>query len=233
VVTFVALYLTQRRALAQDTLAENAKAGKLESGALLAAAGIFATTAVLVAASALDRDLGAPTAIAGALTAVASLIRRREGPWPLVKNISWSVLPLVAGLFVLVEAFEYTGVVAMLADELKRWADAAPLATSGGAGLLVALVCNLVNNLPAGLIAGAAVQSAHASPDVASSLLIGVDLGPNLSVTGSLATILWLHALRRENLTVSVWRFLGVGAVVMIPSLIAALAVALAMTHFH
>jgi arsenical pump membrane protein len=42
-----------------------------------------------------------------------------------------------------------------------------------------------------------------------------VDLGPNLSITGSLATILWLIALRKEKLEVSFWRFLKVGAVAM------------------
>ncbi len=84
-----------------------------------------------------------------------------------------------------------------------------------------------MNNLPVGLVAGAAVQGAHAPPDVASAILIGVDLGPNLSVTGSLATILWLYALRRENLTVGSWRFLKLGSLVMPPALIAALAAAL------
>jgi Arsenical pump membrane protein len=46
-------------------------------------------------------------------------------------------------------------------------------------------------------------------------MLMGIDLGPNLSVTGSLATILWLIALRRENLQVSAWSFLMVGVIVM------------------
>jgi arsenical pump membrane protein len=46
-------------------------------------------------------------------------------------------------------------------------------------------------------------------------MLIGIDLGPNLSVTGSLATILWLIALRRENLQVSAWSFLKAGVIVM------------------
>lgn len=55
------------------------------------------------------------------------------------------------------------------------------------------------------------------------ALLIGVDLGPNLSVTGSLATILWLVALRREGEHVSAWHFLRVGAVVTIPALLLAL----------
>ena len=41
---------------------------------------------------------------------------------------------------------------------------------------------------------------------VRAAVLIGVDLGPNLSVTGSLATILWLAALRREGEHVDAWR---------------------------
>ena len=54
-------------------------------------------------------------------------------------------------------------------------------------------------------------------------MLIGVDLGPNLSVTGSLATILWLIALRREGLHVSGWTFLKVGALAMPIALILAI----------
>ena len=50
--------------------------------------------------------------------------------------------------------------------------------------------------------------------------MIGVDLGPNLTVTGSLATILWLIALRREGIHISAWRFLRVGVVVMPPALL-------------
>ena len=53
---------------------------------------------------------------------------------------------------------------------------------------------------------------------------LGVDLGPNLSVTGSLATILWLAALRREGLHMGALTFLKIGAVVMLPALILSLA---------
>ena len=56
-------------------------------------------------------------------------------------------------------------------------------------------------------------------------MLIGVDLGPNLSVTGSLATILWLTALRREGHKVSAAAFLQLGLIVMPPALLLALAV--------
>jgi arsenical pump membrane protein len=58
----------------------------------------------------------------------------------------------------------------------------------------VAIARNLMNNLPVGLIAGSAATAANRPHQVTGTLLIGVDLGPNLSITGSLATILWLVA---------------------------------------
>jgi arsenical pump membrane protein len=85
-----------------------------------------------------------------------------------------------------------------------------------------------MNNLPAGLVAGRVVGIEHVSEPVRAAVLIGADLGPNLSVTGSLATILWLGALRREGLHVGAWQFLKLGALVMPPALVLALASALA-----
>ena len=66
--------------------------------------------------------------------------------------------------------------------------------------------------------------------EIAGAILIGVDLGPNLSVTGSLATILWLTALRREGETVTAWQFLKLGTVVMIPALVLSIG---ALLLFH
>jgi arsenical pump membrane protein len=73
------------------------------------------------------------------------------------------------------------------------------------------------------LIAGSVVAANQLPSQITGAMLIGVDLGPNLSVTGSLATILWLVVLRREGLDVGTWRFLRLGAVVMPPALVLAL----------
>jgi arsenical pump membrane protein len=232
-ITFGALYLTQRRNLAEERIEQNVVAEKLSTGGKMAAAGILATAIVLVSASALDVPLGAPTAVMGALTAAATLTAQRESPWGLVKEISWGVLPLVAGLFVLVEALNRTGAVAALAGAMQQSSEAWPQGSAWGAGVVIAVACNLMNNLPAGLLVGAALQSAHASPGMTAATLIGVDLGPNLSVTGSLATILWLTALRRENVSVSAWQFLKLGAMVMTPALLGALAAALCLPHLQ
>jgi arsenical pump membrane protein len=226
VATYLLLYWTQRRALRQD-LASSIPRPALSASGKLAAAGIAATAVVLLAASALGLQLGPPTAVAGAATAVAVLILERKSPWPIVKDISWGVLPLVAGLFVLVEALAKTGLIETIAALLHDGARQSTLWGGGLAGIGVALVSNLINNLPAGLIAGSAVAAMPISDQVTRAVLIGVDLGPNLSVTGSLATILWLTALRRDGLAVGFFAFLKIGIVVMPPALILALAAAL------
>jgi arsenical pump membrane protein len=154
------------------------------------------------------------------------LVMKRQSPRPIFTGISWSVLPLVAGLFVLVEGLNATGVVPALARALGEAGGAAPVATSWAAGLGVAIGSNLINNLPMGLIAATANEAVHLPPRIARAVLIGVDLGPNLSVTGSLATILWLIALRREGEHVSAVRFLKLGLLVMPPALLLALAAA-------
>jgi arsenical pump membrane protein len=139
------------------------------------------------------------------------------------------VLPLVAGLFVLVEALARTGVVDRLAGLLKLADAQAPMLTAAVGGAVVAIGTNLVNNLPLGLVAATTSQAAHVTGRVTEALLIGVDLGPNLSVTGSLATILWLIALRREGIKIGGLAFLRLGALVMPPALLLALAALLAM----
>lgn len=49
---------------------------------------------------------------------------------------------------------------------------------------------------------------------------VAVDLGPNLSVTGSLATLLWLIMLRRSGIEVTAGQFMRVGAIVLLPTLV-------------
>jgi len=84
----------------------------------------------------------------------------------------------------------------------------------------VGFVSNGMNNLPVGLAAGTALAADAWLRPVDNAVLIGVDLGPNLSVTGSLATILWLIALRRDNAEITTWEFLKTGAIIMPVSLV-------------
>jgi arsenical pump membrane protein len=224
VATYVVLRLALNTALREEKLARDVPRPHLSHEGKLTAWGIAAIGVVLIGASALDVQLGLPTFICGAVTAALVLLLSRQSPVPLLKDIAWGVLPLVAGLFVMVEELIRTGVIARLSGLLHELVAQSANKAVWVTGIVVAIADNIANNLPVGLVAGSVANSDHLPPAVTGAILIGVDLGPNLSVTGSLATILWLVALRREGLDVSAWRFLKIGWLVMFPALIAALA---------
>jgi len=236
VVTFIVMRIFFRDELCKNIECEVEDA-KLSGNGKLVLAGLALMIAVLLTASAMKKDLGLPTCLAAlVITAVVSF-KSKSNPMTLAREISWGTLLLVAGLFIMVDAVESQGALKLT----QQWLDwAAHLGQSAGAlvaGFAVAIANNIVNNLPLGLIAGSTIRAAHAKGLMVNAVLIGVDLGPNLSVTGSLATILWLLALRKdsggdaegEKLDVSFWKFLKVGVVAMPAALFAALGGAILM----
>lgn len=96
VCTFVMLRIVQRRALSGHC--ESAlPVQPLTRGGRIALAGIATTAVALMAVSVADRPLGLPTALAGVVTVACVAMRDRAACVPIVREISWSVLPLVAG----------------------------------------------------------------------------------------------------------------------------------------
>jgi arsenical pump membrane protein len=219
-VTYLALRMTQYRPLAQEKIAHEFPRPLLAHGGRLTLWGIGAVAVALLCCSALDVQLGLPTFVCGVVTTAIVLALNRQSPWPIIKGVSWEVLPLVAGLFVLVEALNHTGVIAALTNGLHAAVADSTAGATYSVGLIVGVASNLMNNLPVGLIVGSVVAADNLPSQVVGSMLIGVDLGPNLSVTGSLATILWLVVIRREGLEVGTWSFLRLGIFVMPPALV-------------
>lgn len=226
VLSIIATYLVLRwifRKELRATIEHREEAKPLTGEGKLVLVGLAGMVGVLLTASAMDKDLGLPTCVAALVVTVIVSIRTRNSPIGLAREISWATLFLVAGLFVMVDAVEGIGAL-QLTQKWLTWTQNLGLWTGTlVTGLFVGIANNLVNNLPLGLIAGSTVQTAHATGLIAKAVLIGVDVGPNLSITGSLATILWLIALRKEKLDVSSWDFVKIGAVAMPVALFASL----------
>jgi arsenical pump membrane protein len=188
---------------------------QLDSHARLVLGGLAAMILVLLTASSLGKDLGLPACLAALVITTVVSIKARSNPLKLAMEISWQTIVLVAGLFIMVDAVVSIGALKLTQSALLWVQQLAPATGALVTSFVVGVANNLVNNLPLGLIAGATLHAAHIKGLVANAVLIGVDLGPNLSVTGSLATILWLLALRKEKLDVGFWKFLQVGALAM------------------
>ena len=225
--TYEVLRLRFRRPLRGD-LEMASDAAPLSVQGKCAAWGIVATAVILLLVSFQGIDLGLPTCLAAIAVVLVATRAKKRPLGSVIRDVSWAVLPLVAGLFVMVEALDGAGALDGIRNIAKHLVALPPVAGSLAASFSVAALSNLMNNLPSGLLTGGALQAGQFPDHLRRALLIGVDLGPNLSVTGSLATVLWLIALRREGEHVSGWTFLKTGVLVMPPALIlATLAVSL------
>jgi arsenical pump membrane protein len=220
--TFSVLFCLARKSL-NGEMKQGLEIERLKPSGRLTFWGIGGLAIALLTASAFNRDLGWPAFGCGALVLLIVALRDKRAVSDVAINISWSVLPLVGGLFVIVEGVSTTRALLWGAGFLRTLAHDSAVRGSLTAGFGIALLSNLTNNLPSGLIAGATVRSAGIVGPIRDALLVGVDLGPNLSISGSLATILWLTAIRREGMNVEFWRFLRWGMLVMPPALLVAI----------
>jgi arsenical pump membrane protein len=224
VCTFVGLRWLERRELRQPIPHRSVKWILAPEGRL-GLAGLLVGAGIVLAASARGRSLGLPSCAGAAVALLLVCFRNRRLLGTVAWGVSWSVLPLVAGLFVIVKALNGAGLLDAVRLGLARLATAPPWLGRLAAGFSVALASNVMNNLPVGLASSAALERSASYGALGHAVLLGIDLGPNLSVTGSLATILWLIAMRRENVEITGWQFLKAGAVVMPVTLFLALLV--------
>lgn len=221
--TYAALWWVTRREVC-GAIEHAPEVAPLSRKGAYAAWGIAASAAVLLASSGLGLNLGLPTCLTALIAVVITTRLQGAEIRGVVEGVAWSVLPLVAGLFVIVAGLSRAGGMDALARTFEAFTASPPIERAWTTSFSLAALSNLMNNLPSGLLAGGALRASHAARLIRDSVLIGVDLGPNLSVTGSLATILWLIALRREGIEVGAWRFLKTGALVMPPALLLSVA---------
>lgn len=147
----------------------------------------------------------------GADLALVTLVRRL--PW---RDLPWGAAALAAALAVLVgAAAPHLGV-----DRLVDGPDTAlhALALVG----IATVAANLLNNLPALLVLMTGLTAADGR---LWAVLVGVNVGPLLVVSGSLSGLLWLDTARRLGVDVDARDYSRVGARVGLPALAAASAV--------
>ena len=157
---------------------------------------------------------GWPLGVVAAVGAVVALAVARCRPAQASRHAHLGVFALLGALFVLLDAVSRAGFAAWALHALDGARQYGTLAVVAGAAFGSALLANAFNNLPVAVAASYLV--AHALSDrLAYALIAGVDLGPNLLTSGSLATILWLAVLRRYDVRVSVAQYVALGAIVL------------------
>jgi arsenical pump membrane protein len=147
------------------------------------------------------------------------MVSRHGAKWSdISRSVSWSILPFVAGLAVLVQGLESSGVTHQIGkiyiDLLGGQQLPSALATSFG----TAAGSNLMNNWPMMMVSVTTLSgipdTIAANPGLPYQAILGAALGPNIAVLGSLSSMLWLVLLRRRGLNVSAGSFLKLGLLI-------------------
>ena len=168
-------------------------------------------------ASLVHLDPAVVAALGAVALALPALASRRVQVGDLARAVALPFLAFVAALGIVVGAVSEAGLGALVArlvpDNTSLWS---LLAIAFGAAVLA----NLVNNLPAILLLLPA--AAPAGPGMVLAALLGVNIGPNLTYVGSLATLLWRRLLHERDAEPAVGEFLRLGALTVPSALVAA-----------
>jgi len=166
-------------------------------------------------------------ATGGALVlAVRAALRRRTTLGAIVGAADLPFLAFVLGLAVVVRAVIDNG----LDTALRGWLpEVGGLAGMLGVAAVAAVAANLINNLPAVLVL--LPLTVQGGPAAVLAVLIGVNIGPNLTYAGSLATMLWRRVLHQHNHTAALGEFTVLGLLTAPAALIAAVVALWASLH--
>jgi arsenical pump membrane protein len=146
-------------------------------------------------------------ALAGAtVMAIRNLAHRRTSAVAIVRAVNVPFLVFVLALGVVVQAVMRNGVAERMGALLPSGSGLAALL---GFAILAAVLANVVNNLPATLVLVPLV--APTGPAAVLAVLIGVNIGPNLTYVGSLSNLLWRSVLRQYGVSADVGEYTRLG----------------------
>lgn len=193
----------------------------------VAAAGIGGVLVAFFAAPLFGIPIGLVALAAGAIVVVVSRLAGWMTLREVAGSISWGIIFLVVGLFLVVQGVQNAG----LAE--KAFALAAP-----GDGLFQilgltfgsAVGANIINNVPMTVLALGSMESLVKGGTLGVSavyaVVVGTSIGPNLTTVGSLATLIWLSITREKGLDITAKDYLKIGAIAA-PAILLAAAVGL------
>jgi arsenical pump membrane protein len=172
------------------------------------ATAVLALTLVGFALSSLAGIAPVWVAVAGAtVISVPALASRTTSPLVLARTVEPGFLVFVLGLGVIVAAASAAGLASGVREVLPIGSSFPDLLAIAA---LSALLANLVNNLPATLML--IPVAVAGGPGAVLAVLIGVNIGPNLTYVGSLATLLWRRVMHAQEADVELGVFVRLGA---------------------
>jgi arsenical pump membrane protein len=176
-------------------------------------------------------NLALPLSVVTTVGVVAIYLAERR-PLFRTRRLSWRVVVFVVSLFIVVKGLDVSGVNAAIGSGIVAIVGQNAVLATFFISLASAFLCNVVNNIPMTAMMVPITLDIAQTPDMALamaySLVIGSNLGANITITGALAGILWIETARVEKWSTGITEFIRTGLLVT-PVVILASAAVLAL----
>lgn len=161
---------------------------------------------VVVSAVVIGFFLGVPPAMMAALGAAVLLISRTLDPKKMYEQVDWGLLVFFVGLFLIVGGAENAGIVKRILETAEHW----NLQRLGAFTVVVALMSNIVSNVPAVMLLKSLVPGFGNSHSAWLALAMASTLAGNLTITGSVANIIVVESAKPE-IDIGFWDYFKAG----------------------
>ena len=153
--------------------------------------------------------------------AIATAFKTVE-PVHIVKNAPWQVVWFSLGLYIVVYGLKNAGLTDYLATVLQSLHTQSDVVAVVGTGFISAFLSAIMNNMPTIMVMDIALKDIGSDAMVYANI-IGCNLGPKMTPFGSLATLLWLHTLAKNDVKIGFWEYSKFGLMVTPPVLLVVL----------
>jgi len=140
----------------------------------------------------------------------------------IIKEAPWQIVWFSLGLYVVVYGLKNAGLTNEITHILSYLNAQSQLIAVVGTGFISAGLSAVMNNMPTIMIMDIALH--HIGNDaMIYANIIGCNLGPKMTPFGSLATLLWLHSLEKQNVKITFWSYSKFGLLITPPVLLVVL----------
>lgn len=133
------------------------------------------------------------------------------------KRLPYSLVPFLLSMFAFVLAFDRNGLTLQIASWLSSFSS--PLLSYGISSFLCA---NIMNNIPMSVFFSALLSEGNAGASAVYATIVSSNLAAIFSPVGALAGMMWMSILKEKGVSFSFLRFMGYGALISVPSVLAA-----------
>ncbi|PZX08162.1 arsenite efflux membrane protein ArsB [Psychrobacillus insolitus] len=164
-----------------------------------------------------------PIEIVAVLGSVVLLMWRwyhlRTNPTDIIKKTPWHILIFAFSMYVIIYGLNNVGLTALLVELFEPIVNQGLFQASLIMGGLVSVLSNLFNNHPALMLGTITLTEMGLNPITLKTIylanIIGSDIGALLLPIGTLATLIWMHILRKNKIKISWKDYISVTIIVI------------------